>query len=140
MKHIVLCLAVVLGSIVSGCGGGGGGGGSGPIAPLNHYEQALVGDYVLTGFDAYVDGVWYDEGDAFSWDGTLSMGANRQAMRWLLLDGETSTHSWTWSASQYLIYADDQIAEYFFNGASLTTDATNPDTGDRVIRYWLRLP
>lgn len=135
MRQIVICVAVVLASLVSGCGGGGGGGGGGN-GPLNAYEMELVGNYTLVGFEVRKDGVWYDSTDFYPWDGDLSLYPDRSAYAYLLIVDSLREGDFEWRATQYQFYDGYNLANYTFDGVVLTTDWTDPSTNDREIQYW----
>lgn len=67
MRHIVLCVALLLAAAVSGCGGGGGGGGS--VTP-----QQIIGNYTLVDFEFRYDNGYVEvPEDFYSWYGSLSV-------------------------------------------------------------------
>lgn len=138
MKAIRVTVVLVLACLLlAGCGSGGGGGGG---SQLNEYEAALVGDYVLDGFDVLIGGVWYDEADFFSWAGTLSLYSNRTYDYSLVIEGVATDREGSWSATAITFTDGVNTAGYTNNGIYFVTDFTDVNTGNREIDYWLRVP
>lgn len=132
-----MALSVLVAVALGGCGGGGGGGGP---APMNQYEAALVGDYVLAGFDVYIDGVWYDETDFASWAGTLSLYGSRTFEASIVIEGVANDSADVWSATAITFYDGSNTGGYSWDGTYFVTDFTDVQTGNREIDRWLRVP